>query len=893
MAPIPGIRRIFRLPTSGATLGGEVDDEIAFHLERRAEELAAGGMSPAAARAQAHREFGDAAEAKRELAEIGRRRLRRERRTGAWDALRQDAAFALRTLRRSPGFSAVAVLTLALAVGANTAIFSAVSGVLLRPLPFADPDRLVMLWEENPEKDWHAVSAAPANLLDWREQVPAFQDVAGYAEFADRVTLTGAGEPQALSAAQVTGNFFSVLGVRAEHGRTLRDEETWAGPEPVAVISRRAWIRSFGADPEVVGRVVQVDGRPVRVVGVVPPGIDLPVEGVDVWLPMAWDPAARQQTWFRRAHWVRPVARLRPGVPLDAADAQLQTVVRRLQAQYPETNRLMGAGMTPLHEFLVGDTRTPLLVLLGAVGLLLLLACANVGNLLLVRATGRQRELAVRSALGAGRRRLVRQVATESLVLSAVAGGAGLLLGWGGTRVLGALRPPELLAEGQIALDWRVLVYTLAVTAASGLLFGLVPAAWTSRAPLGQGLRAGGRATGLGRNARRVTGALVVAEVAVALLLVVGAGLLLRSFRELREVEPGFESRGVLAVTLVLPAAEYDTDEKVAAFYGELVRRAGALPGVVDAGAVRKLPLTDPSWSSDFSVAGRGPDEYGVDVLHREVTPGYFRTLRVPLLRGRGFTPADRAGAPMAVVVNEALARRYFPGEDPVGQRIAFDRVPDESSVWRTIVGVVGSERQDGLADEPRPEIFAPVAQDPTRGMVLVLRAHGDPMTLAPAVRRTVAGLDPDLVPYEVQTLDGVRADSIARQRFLMALLAAFAGVALVLALVGVYGVLAQAVRQRAQEMGIRLALGARPRDVLWLVVRHGLALVAAGIGVGLGAALVATRAVESLLYGVRPTDPPTFAAVAGLLALAGLAAGVVPALRASRTEPATVLRAE
>jgi putative ABC transport system permease protein len=869
----------------------DLDDEIRLHLDLETEKNVRLGLPPAEARRRALAAFGGVARVREEHREV---------RSARWiEETRRDVRIALRALLRSPVASGAAVVTLALGVGANVAIFSAVNAVLLRPLPFASPERLAMLWEENPDRDWHRQTVAPANMLDWRERVPAFRDVAAYADFASPVTLSGQGEPQLLDAVAVTGNLFAVLGVDALHGRTLRDAETWSSEERVVVLSHRAWRERLGGDPAVVGRTIELNGRPARVVGVMPARFAFPNGDVELWTSVRWDPAARSEVYFRRAHWMRAVARLAPGVTREQADAQLQAVAAQLMREHPETNTRMGAGLTPLHEFLVGSTRTPLLVLLGAVAILLLIACVNVGNLLLVNASGRARETAVRLALGAGRGRLVRQALTESLVLAAVGGAAGLALGWLGTRTLAALQPAGLLRVDEFAIDWSVLAFVVLVTTASGLLFGIAPTLWSARRLPAEALRAGGRAASDDRRTRRWGSALVVTEVALALMLTVGAGLLVRSFLTLRQVEPGFDARGVLTASVGLPGARYDTGEKLDAFWTELARRARALPGVRDAALVRQLPLTQPSWSSSFVAAGWPAGRAGMEVLHREVSPGYFRTMRVPLRAGRDFTDADRADATNVVLVNDVLARSWFPGEDPVGQRIAFDDVPDSTSIWRTIVGVVGSERQGGIAGEPRPEIFAPVAQDRSPGMTLVVRARCQPSDdcaparLAPALRRLIAELDPGLALGAVRTMSDVRAEALARDRFLMTLVLLFAVVGLVLAVVGVYGVLAQLVTRRAREIGIRVALGALPERVRWEVVRHGLGLTAAGLAVGGAASLVATRSLGSLLYRVPTADPRTYGTVALLLVLTCALAAWWPARRASRADPLHVLRDE
>ncbi|MGH7664882.1 MAG: ADOP family duplicated permease [Gemmatimonadaceae bacterium] len=885
MGLMQGIGVRLRALLRPATTDRDLDDEIHLHLELEAEKYRALGMSEADARRKALLAFGGVAQA---------REAHREVRTARWiEETRRDVRIALRALARRPAVSIAAVLTLALGIGATTAIFSVVNAVILRPLPFAEPGRLVMLWEENPDFGWYQQSAAPANVLDWRERVRAFDDVAAYAEFEEEAILTGEGEPRLLYAALVTGNLFDVLGVRALHGRTLRDEETWSTAERAVVISHRAWRTHLGGDTAVIENTIQLDGQPFRVVGVMRPSFAFPFERVDVWMPMRWNPQAKAFASFRRAHWLRAIARLEPGVTPMQANAELEQVAARLMEEYPATNTRMGAGLTPLHEFLVGSTRTPLFIVLGAVAILLVIACVNVGNLLLVAAAGRERESALRLVLGAGRLRLARQALTESFVLAAVGGAAGLALGWAGTGALAALQPEGLLRVSDVPLDGRVLLFVLAVTMTCGLLFGVAPTLWSGRRVPAEALREGGRTGSDGHRVRRWGSTLVVAEVAMAFVLTVGAGLLVRSYRTLQNVDPGFDASGVLAASLALPESRYDTNAKLDAFWEELVRRARGLPGAEHAAVVRKLPLSAPSWSSQFVARGWEPGRYGVEVVHREVSPGYFETMGVPLVRGRDFTEADRADGQPVVIVNEALADVYFPGEDAIGKVIAFDQVPDSNSVWRTIVGVVGSERQGALAAPPRHEIFAPITQDRTPGMALVLRTTGAPSSLAPGVHRIVAELDPLLAFTSIQPMSDVRDAALARDRFFMTLLLAFAGVGLVLALIGVYGVLAQLVSGRRREIGIRVALGAQPAQLRWAVVRRGLALTTAGLVLGGAVALVSTRALGSLLYEVTPADPFTFAVVTLLLVLTSVVAAWQPARRASAADPVEVLRNE
>jgi putative ABC transport system permease protein len=805
-----------------------------------------------------------------------------------------DTRYTLRTMRRTPALAGAAILTLALGVGANTAIFSAVNAVILRPLPFPNPDQLYMLWEENPEKGWYKQVVAPANMLDWKEQVGAFADVMGYTADFGTSTLTTGGDPTIVKPALTTGNFFSVLGARAALGRTFTDAETWTTGENVAVLSNRLWRDRFGSDPKIVGRMIELDGDKVHVVGVMPAGFEYPNEKVDLWQPWGWDPANRQRVSFRRAHWLTVVTRLRPGVTSEAANNQFQAVVKRLQTDYPATNKLMGAGMTPLHEFLVGDTRTPLLVLLGAVALLLLIACANVGNLMLVKASGREREAALRLALGAGRRRLVRQALTESLVTSALGGAAGVALGWWGTKALQALQPEGMLRVATFEFDWVVLGYVLLITTVSGLLFGIAPAVWASHRSPSDALKdGGGRGGSESRRVRRWTERLVIGEVALALMLSIGAALLVRSLLQLNRVDPGFDSNGVLAARLSLPNGRYDTGEKATAFFQRLKDRLEGIPGVQSVSAASAPPLTFSGYTSDFTIQGWPAGKYGSEVAHRRIMPGYFKVLRTPVLAGRDVSVDDRANGPQVVVINDVFAKQYFPGEDPIGKRITFDRVPDSTSTWNTIVGVVKSQYQTKLSLEPKLEVFEPITQSNTNAMAMLLRTGGDPAALGPAVRRVVAELDNSLAIEWMRTMNTVRDASLARERFLTTLLLLFASVGLALAVVGVYGVMAQMARRRVREMGIRLALGAQANDVRWLVVRNGLKLVVIGLVIGVTGALLTTRAMQTLLFGVASKDPLTFVSVPIVLVVTALIATWMPATTASKADPATTLRSE
>jgi putative ABC transport system permease protein len=862
----------------------ELNEEIRFHIDLEAKKNEQLGYSPEEARRIALSHFGGVQRVREEHRDV--RRLE-------WlEDFVGDARFALRSLRRTPGLAGAAILTLALGIGANVAIFSAVNAVVLQPLPFPSPDRLVVITEENPEKHWHLNIAAPANFLDWRAAVADFTDAMGYYDGVTETTLTGRGEPRLLTMAVTTGSFFNVLGVRAAIGRTFTDDETWKSGTHVAVLSDRAWREQFGADPAIVGQTITLNGNTVQVIGVMPPGFSYPREHVDVWNTMEWDPKSRSEEWFRRAHFIRVVARLKPGVTLEHANAQLQTVVDRLKHDYPATNRVMGAMMLPLHKFLVGDTRLPLLVLLTSVGFLLLIACANVGNLLLVQAAAREREMSLRLALGAGRSRLARQAFAESLVLAVLGAALGLALGWIGTRWLVRLQPPRMLRVHDFGVDPTVLVYVALLAVVSALAFGVAPALAMRHRDPAESLKDGGRGSMPGQRARRWSNLLASGEVALALLMAVGAGLLVRSLMRIRDVDAGFDGHGVVSALVALNQ-KYDSLPAVEGFMNQLVDRARTLPGVTAVAMAGSLPLTGASWTSDYIAAGRPADGYGTEVEHRIVSPEYFSTMQVPVRRGRAFTPAERRGTPLVVMINEALARAYFPGQDPIGQRIAFLKAPPPNADWYTIIGVTGNEHTGGLDILPRPQVYESSVQEPQDYMFLLLRTPGDATAIVSGVRSIMHDLDPSLVLRSVRTMDSIREASLARAVFLTTLLLLFAAIGLTLSVVGVYGVLAQVARNRTREMGIRIALGAQAGQVRWLVVRHGLGLTIAGLAVGGVTALLATRAMVRLLFGVAPNDPATLAGVAILLAATSVVASWIPAIKASRADPAVALRSD
>ena len=809
------------------------------------------------------------------------------------ETITQDVRFAVRTLVRSPGFTSVAVIVLALGIGANTAIFSAVNAFFFRPLPFGDADRLVTLYETNPEYGWDDVSAAPANMLDWREQVHAFEEVSAYSEFSNQWTAFQDGEPLLITGTNVVGNFFSTLGVAPMMGRTFRMEETWDGQDGGVVISHALWVSFFGSDPDVIGKRIEFATGDGEVLGVMPRGFRFPSEQIQFWGTYGWESGAPGETWFRRAHFVRAFARLASGVSHAEADAQLQVVVGRLQEEYPETNRVMGAGMTPMRNFLIKEVRTPLMILLGAVGVLLLLACTNVANLMLVRANERTREVALRHALGASKIRVARQMLTESGLIAMAGAIAGLGLGWVGIQAIAASNPVGIDGATSLALDYRVVLFTVAVACFSGILFGAAPTLRTMTGDIHEVLRDGARGASGGRRALRTVSALVTLEVALALVLVVGAGLMVRSHWLMRDVDPGFRTHGVLAVQFSVPSARYAERDQVLAFHDQFGELLEGRPGIEKVGLVGQLPLGGQSWSSQFQAEDWPPERVGFEIIHRRADADYFEAVETPLVRGRLFAPSDGPDDPLVVVINETFAREHFPGEEPIGQRIAYDRAPTSESTWYEIIGIVGDQHQQSPAVPPKAEVFENRAQDWSRSPWIVIRGDGDALDLLPGVKSVLAEMDPLIPIAEAHTLSNVWRESMAREQFVLTLLGIFGVVALLLATVGVYGVTSQAARRRTQEIGIRMALGAGAPDVLRMMLRHGLVVVGLGLGVGLTASLVATRVLTSLLYGVEPTDPGTLAAVIALLGGVALAACYIPARRATAVDPVTSLRAE
>jgi putative ABC transport system permease protein len=813
-----------------------------------------------------------------------------ERKRTMRDVLAHDLAGALRLLRRSPGHALAVVLTLGLGIGVNAAIFSVVRSVLLEALPFPDRDRLMLLAENNAERGWKIAQVAPANYLDWQEQARSLAGSAAFADWLDEAIAAGRGEPERVRAMLVAGDLFGVLGARPALGRSFRPEETWGEASRVAILSHHLWQRRFGGDPGALGQRLVLDGEPHTVIGVMPRGFSFWSDEVDVWRPFGWNAEDRTAVWFRRAHMLRVVGRLAPGVTAGSLQGELAAIMATLERRYPETNRQMYAEAVPLADWLVGEVRRPLLLLFAAAGLVLLIASVNVAHLQLARAAGRQLEDAVRSSLGASRGDLVRRHLLDSAILALLGAACGVALAAAVTHSLVTLGEAFLPRAGDVRVDLATIGFASLVALAVAFVAGLPPALGAARGAGSGALRDGGRA-GERRATTRERQRLIAAEVALAMIVLVGTLLLARTMSALLREDAGFDPANVTVATVTLPGDTYPDDAAVAAFQRRLLAAVEGIPGVNAAGLTRRLPLTGVGWTSDFAVAGRAREEYGVGVMHREVTSGYFTTLRVPLVVGAPFSGTEDLDSPPVVIVNQALADRYFPGASPVGQRITFDRYPDESSVWREIVGVVGSERQSALGQPALPEIFAPLFQDSTRTVKLVVRSAMTPETLAPALRDRLRALDPGLPLFDVQTVEEVAAKSLARERFLLVLFGLFAGLALVLAALGVYGVTAESVAARRREIGVRLAVGARGGEVVRLMVRRQLVATAAGVLAGLLGAVGLGRAMAGMLHGVSALDGVSMGGAAlALLALAALAAWV-PARRGAAVEPLRVLR--
>jgi putative ABC transport system permease protein len=865
------LRNTIRKDRIDRELGEELNSYVQLLTEKKIKE----GMNEEEARRAAMVEVGGVEQVKEEV---------RAHRAGfALETFFQDLRYGFRSLRKKPGFTVTAVIALALGIGANTAIFSVINAVLLRSLTYRDPGSIVMVWERSLRGGRSQNSVSPANFLDWKKQSSSFEQIA--ASWDTRLNLTSGGEPEEIQVQKVSANFFAVLGVQPELGRTFVAAEETPGTEPGVILGHDLWQSHFAGNPDIIGQTVTMSGRNCTVVGVMPPGFHFLNTQIKAWLPLQFDPTTE---WRKSGRFLRSVARLKPGVTLRQAQAELDTIGKQLEIAYPDFNKGWGVNLVPMHEQIVGDIRPVLLVLLAAVAFVLLIACANVANLLLSRAASRQKELALRAALGADRMRLIRQMLTESVLLAMMGGAVGVLLAYWGIQLLIAFAPDNIPRLQEITIDPRVLGFTFGVSLLTGLVFGLVPALPASRPDLNDALKEGARSSSSGN--RVVRNLFVVAEMALALVLLIGAGLMLRSFSQLHQVKTGFEADNVLTMRVQLPMAKYGQPQERADFFKRAEERLAALPGVKSVGAINYLPLTGLATSTSFNLATKPlpPSESpGTEV--RPITPGYFAAMGIPLIKGRVFDERDGPNS-RVLIINETLARKFFPGQDPIGQQLIVTWDPQ---VADEIIGIVGDIKETALEQEPNPAIYWPHLREPYPFMNFVIRAAIDPATLTAAVTREIHTLDPDQPVADVRTLDEIVAKSISRPRFNALLLAIFAGVALLLASVGIYGVMNYSATQRTQEIGIRMALGAKPGDILRLVVGHGMKLTFAGIALGVIASLALTRVMSNLLFGITATDLPTFLSVSAMLTFVALLANYIPARRATRVNPVVALRYE
>ena len=872
-------RRMF-----GPDPADDVDEELAFHLEMRVRELVEHGETPERARELALQRFGDYHQSRRECVVIDQRRRRHMIRSDYLAELRQDVGYSIRMLRRTPGFTLVAVITLALGIGANTAIFSVVQGVLLSALPYASADRLYQPRMLYPDGTAYTSLSAP-DFMSVREGNRVFDQVEAYSSGV--FTLLGAGEPQEVRGARVSDGLFEMLGMRMTIGRGFAPEEHRPGYGSFVVLDHGFWQRAFGGDPGVLGRTVRVGGDPYTIVGVLAAGTRLP-DTVDMYAPLEYGETFSATTaQARRAEYLDVIARAREGLTAAQVEDDLKRLGAQLQQDFPGTNGRLTFTSTSLREMIIGDVERPLWILLGAVGLVLLIACANVANLLLARGSARGGELAVRAAIGAGRGRLMRQLLTESVVLSIAGGVAGLLIAWWATRALVAAKPADIPRLDQVGLNVTVMLFALAISVATGVAFGLLPALQATGGRLSRSLREGGRSAAPGKSAHRVRATLVVIEMALSVVLLMGAGLLIRSFVEMMRVAPGFRPEQAMSFRITLQGDEYAGAQQIRTRVSEFENRLRTIPGVTSVAATTILPLSGLGSVIDFAVVGAPPPPPDInrEIGAASVTPDYFNTIGAPLERGRGFTDQDDARRPAVAVINEAAVRRWFKDREPLGHLVEMSGQQIE------IVGIVADIRQRHPGEPVVPQLFRPYAQRTTRTVRFVVRSTTEPIALAPSIRAEVRRLDPNLAITDFTPLDQLIAGSVARPRFYTALLALFAGVALALAATGIFGIMSYSVAQRTREISIRMALGARANQVLAMIVGRAVALAGAGALIGLAAAVTVARVIRSQLYGVGIFDPLTAILVSLVLVGSAAAASFLPARRAAGLDPASALR--
>ena len=865
----------------------ELDEELRFHVEHEAEKYRAEGMSEEVALRRARMAFGGHEQMKEDVREA--------RGTSLIENTMQDARYALRQLRANPVFATVMVLTLALAIGANSAIFSVVEGVLLRKLPYPQADRIMRIFLTSPTYPRFPLN--PWDFHDYRDRARSFTGLAAFTR-SDLQLSGGSGQPEMLNGFGITAGFFDVLGIRPELGHEFDRSNEVPNSAQQVILSDRLWRTRFAADPKILGRKITLNAMPFTVVGVMPPGTEHPGneyhpvaygQHVDVWTPFWFEGKPTQ----RGSHFIEGFGRLKDGVTVGAAQGDLDAIMAELSKEHGNSTNRWHVLVVPLGQEIVGASRPMLLMLLGAVGMVLLIACANAANLLLARAASRRRELAVRLALGAPRARLVRQMLTESLTLALAGGALGLAMAVGGVRAIVSLLPSDFPRVGDIHISAPVFWFTLAMTVGTGILFGLFPALQASRTDPRQGLHDGGRTLTSGRHQQRLRSALVISEVTLACALLIGAGLMLRSLMKQMQLNPGFREDHVLTATLSLPGADYKEGEPVVHFFQQMMGDLRAMPGVVAAGAGSDLPWTGWNENTSFDVEGKQPapgEEF--HGRYHTATPGYFQALGTPLVAGRFFTDADKQSAPAVILINDAMAKKYWPHQDAVGKRITFDDHPKESD-WMTVVGVVGDVKDKPNSTAAEPGFWWPHAQVAFHDMALVVRFDGDPGAMTTALRDEVHRLNPGLAVAHVQLMDQIVQESVAAPRMEFVLVGLFGALAILLAAIGTYGVIAYAVSQRTTEFGLRMALGAQRGDLMRMVLAQGARLVVPGAIAGVVLALLLGRAMKSLIYGVRPDDPLTFVAVAAMVLVVALVASYVPARRAAKADPMRALRAE
>jgi putative ABC transport system permease protein len=797
----------------------------------------------------------------------------------------RDLRYALRTLARNPGFTAVSVLALALGIGANSAIFTVVNSVLLQPLRFQKPEQLIVVRERNLKAGFPQFSLSPGNYVDFRDHNHAFSAIAAFGR--QGLNLSGTAEPERLQGARVTANFFDVLGRAPALGRAFTAEESQVGTNHVIVVSFGFWQRHFAGRPDAIGKTLKLNDELYTVVGVMPSDFDFPARA-QIWTPLAMD----LQNWQQRGgHYLGGIGRLKDGSSLTAAQADLNTIAALAEQHFPNSNSGWDTTLISLQESMVGRIRPAMVTLATAVGFVLLIACVNLANLLLSRSSARRREFGIRSSLGAGRGRLIRQLLTESVLLASLGAVAGLALAWSGTRLLVNLSPTILPRAGEITIDGRVLGFTALIAVLTGVLFGLAPSIALSKTDLASALREGGRGNALGFRRNRLRSTLVVGEVALALILLSGAGLLMRSFYQLQSMDPGFDSHNVLTFRTNLPGSKYKTDEQQAAFYAHALEQIRALPGVSVAGASQIFPLAGDDYILSFVQVGKPPVAVGnqPSAAYYVATPGYFSALHIPLKRGRDFNERDNASAPPVAIISEGMAHQFYPNEDPIGQRVQMGN----GSKPAEIVGIAGDVRDQTLEAKGRATVYEPAAQVPFGSMYFAVRTKNEPETLISGIRETIRSLDAELPVDAIGTVDALVSTSLSQRRFAMLLMAIFASLALVLAMVGIYGVISYAVTQATQEIGIRMALGAQRASVLRMVMGYAGVLVTAGLVIGIAASLGVGRLIASQLFEVKPTDPLTLGAVAFTLLATGLLSCAIPAFRATQVDPLVALRNE